>query len=59
VTQYVVTVPAANLAWKADDVLQVLVTVFDPDVEADIRLNVGDTWLPVEMAGGTVRRENA
>jgi hypothetical protein len=57
VTQFIVTLPAANLAWQADDVLQVLVTVFEDTTEADVRLAVGDTWLPVEMAGGSVRRE--
>ena len=58
-TQFVVTVPAAELAWKARDVLQVLVTVWDKHpAEADVRLAVGDGWLPVEMFGGSVRRQD-
>lgn len=59
-TQFIVTLPASKLAWQPGDVLQVLVTVFEDSstTEADVRMAVGDTWLPVEMVGGTVRREN-
>lgn len=58
-TQFVVTIPAAELAWRARDVLQVLVTVWDDNpAEADVRLDVGGGWKPVELFGGSVRRQD-
>lgn len=58
-TQFVVTIPAAELAWRARDVLQVLVTVWDTHpTEADVRLDVDGGWRPVELFGGSVRRQD-